>query len=56
MMPLTNEKSQIEKFKEKARELECDPSDESFDAALKNFTSSRTKAPKTNATKKKPGG
>lgn len=47
-------KSQSQKFKELAREAECDESEESFDNKLQNITSSA----KTSANKKedKDGG
>lgn len=39
-------KSQIDKFKEAAKELECDESEEAFDANLKRIAKARSvKAP-----------
>ncbi|MGS4886362.1 hypothetical protein [Roseibium sp. MB-4] len=38
---MIKEKSQIDKFKEAAKELECDESEEAFDAKLKSIAKSQ---------------
>ncbi|WP_158629386.1 hypothetical protein [Roseitalea porphyridii] len=37
-MMTAEKKTQIQRFKEAARDLECDPSEAAFDAALKNVS------------------
>ncbi|WDI30353.1 hypothetical protein PUV54_10320 [Hyphococcus flavus] len=39
----TKEKSQIEKFREKARELEADESEEVFEAVVRKIAKTRSK-------------
>lgn len=44
------DKSQLEKFKELAREADCDPSEKKFDQALKKVSKTR-REPKTETEK-----
>lgn len=50
---MTKKSSQIDKFREAARELECDESEEAFERKLKKLTGKRVKPAKP---KKKGGG
>lgn len=42
------DKSQLEKFKELAREADCDPSEKKFDQALKKVSGTKPNSPRQN--------
>ena len=44
---------QVDKFKQTARELECDDSEERFDAALKTIGKQKPKEPASSKTERK---